>query len=214
MFDISQIAPFIDQLGKIEPHLCKDRKSHIRFCTNSDTELINLARCFNGEVKKLWATLSQMYSTSFSKKCRDRYNNYIKKHVFTPQEDELIVKKVNEIGTNWKVIAHCIGNVKAKQVQNRYAQLNSAAKKAIAQENVIIPDDTVAFVVDPKQQVSPIFKIDDIDKQIFDQDTTARNTVVPDSPVDFSKVDGYEFLAPRDTYTDGDESAADDSVDF
>jgi hypothetical protein len=121
---MDKIAPLIHQLGMIQTLVCKQKKSHIRFNTDMDSQLSKLVQFYKNDLTKLWKELSDTYSKKFSKKCRDRYNTYIDKHEFTPEEDKIILESKNK-KLKWRQIAKSIDVKYAKQVQNRYYFLAS-----------------------------------------------------------------------------------------
>lgn len=71
-----------------------------------------------------WHEVAQKLHGRTARQCRDRWTNYLSpSNSFAPwthEEDELIVKKVNEIGTKWSTIAKFIKGRSDNTIKNRW----------------------------------------------------------------------------------------------
>jgi hypothetical protein len=56
-----------------------------------------------------WNLIAQHVQTRTARQCRDRWRNYVSPEVvngnWTPEENQLLISKVNEIGPKWATIA-------------------------------------------------------------------------------------------------------------
>jgi hypothetical protein len=57
------------------------------------------------QVYDIWFEIAEQMPGRGARQCRDRWVNYLEPAIsfapFRPEEDDLIVQKVNEIGTRW-----------------------------------------------------------------------------------------------------------------
>lgn len=84
------------------------KKTHPRakFTQSEDELLIQLVENFGTND---WQSISHQMPGRNSRQCRDRWQNYLSPDVvngpWTPEEEELLVKKYEELGPSWKQIA-------------------------------------------------------------------------------------------------------------
>ena len=71
-----------------------------------------------------WKRIAEQMGTRNCRQCRERWKNYLCPNVckepWTHEEDELIVEKVNEIGTKWSTIAKFIKGRSDNTIKNRW----------------------------------------------------------------------------------------------
>ena len=94
--------------NKKEDRSKKTKKKHPRvpFSKEEDNVLTKLVEKY-GTVN--WAFISKQIKGRNARQCRDRWSNYLSPEVankpWTPEEEEFLVKKYEEIGPCWKQIA-------------------------------------------------------------------------------------------------------------
>jgi hypothetical protein len=71
-----------------------------------------------------WSEIAQHMSGRTARQCRDRWTNYLAPAIsfepWRPEEDELIIQKVNEIGTKWATIAKHTNARTGNALKNRW----------------------------------------------------------------------------------------------
>lgn len=79
----------------------KKGKCKCKFTHEEDKHLISLVSQYGDD----WEKISAKMPTRNARQVRDRYMNYLAPDIntapFTPEEDELILKKMKEIGPRW-----------------------------------------------------------------------------------------------------------------
>ena len=91
------------------------------FSTEEDkllAELVQSQQCTN------WMQIAQKMPNRTARQCRDRWLNYLcPSNSFAPwtkEEDQLIIEKVNELGTRWSAIAKFIEGRSDNTIKNRW----------------------------------------------------------------------------------------------
>lgn len=105
-----------------EEHLNKVSACRRRvFTTEEDrylTEIVTSKECAN------WLEIAQKLPGRTARQCRDRWVNYLSPsnsfEPWTREEDELIVQKVNELGTKWAQISKFIPGRSDNTIKNRW----------------------------------------------------------------------------------------------
>jgi hypothetical protein len=71
-----------------------------------------------------WSEVAQHMPGRTARQCRDRWTNYLAPAIsFEPwrlEEDDLIIQKVNEVGTKWAKIAHFAKGRTSNAIKNRW----------------------------------------------------------------------------------------------
>ena len=113
-----------------------------------------------------WVAVSAQMKTRSPRQCRERYKNYlspkIKNGPWTPEEEELLVQKVKELGQRWANIALFFEPRSDVNVKNHWtAMMNRQARErnAMLKKNFagMLPDKNFNFnqnqrVLNPQQQ--------------------------------------------------------------
>ncbi|OHT10823.1 Myb-like DNA-binding domain containing protein [Tritrichomonas foetus] len=104
---------------------------------------------------RAWKDISFHLPGRSARQLRERYMNYLSPTVinspWTHEEDELLIRKVDELGTKWSKIAKHFANRTDVILKNRHARLIRIEKKKIRSVNknkkarlsLKIPDNTV-----------------------------------------------------------------------
>jgi myb proto-oncogene protein len=91
------------------------------FFTEEDTILLNI---MNTHKHRRWKEVSAYIPGRLPRQCRDRWHNYlapwIKKREWTHEEDEIIKRKVAEIGTKWTQIRRMLHGRADNDIKNRW----------------------------------------------------------------------------------------------
>jgi hypothetical protein len=71
-----------------------------------------------------WSEIAQHMPGRTARQCRDRWTNYLAPAIsfdpWRPEEDDLIIQKVNEIGTKWATIAKFANGRTGNALKNRW----------------------------------------------------------------------------------------------
>ena len=72
-----------------------------------------------------WAEIAQRMGVGFSvRQCRDRYSHYLDPSIkwtpYTLEEDDMILKKVKELGQRWSCVAESVKGRTPTQIRNRW----------------------------------------------------------------------------------------------
>lgn len=93
-----------------------------RMFTPEEDEILRKSVAVKG--MKTWNEIAKQLPERTARQCRDRYFNYLSPRIVqTPwdrQEDELLVKKVSEIGTHWSMIANFFPTRSDNNLKNRW----------------------------------------------------------------------------------------------
>lgn len=106
-------------------------KPHQKFTMEDDTILRALVATFG---ESSWILIAEHMPGRNSRQCRERWLNYLSpklnRQKFTKEEDELLLAKVNEMGTKWVTISKTyFPNRTDQMVKNRYYILKRKADK-------------------------------------------------------------------------------------
>lgn len=103
-------------------HIKKVCQCRRRVFTTEEDQLI--ADLVSSQQFTNWHEVAQKLHGRTARQCRDRWTNYLSpSNSFAPwthEEDELIVEKVNEIGTKWSIIAKFIKGRSDNTIKNRW----------------------------------------------------------------------------------------------
>lgn len=114
-------------------HLAKIGTSRRKVFSEKDDRLI--AHLVSTKICQNWYEVSQYLPGKTPRQCRDRWINYIcptnSFEPWTPEEDMLLIDKINEFGTRWTLIAQHIPGRSDNCIKNRwYAVLRSQCTKS------------------------------------------------------------------------------------
>lgn len=137
---VSDYSPILEDFEKIDDiDLAKKEKKsskpafkpHQKFSLEDDTILRNLVAAFG---ESSWILIAEHMPGRNSRQCRERWLNYLSpklnRQKFTQEEDELLLAKVEEIGTKWVTISKSFfPNRTDQMVKNRYYILKRKADK-------------------------------------------------------------------------------------
>ena len=91
-----------------------------------EDQLLSQLVLLNGE--KSWKKIATLIKTKSARQCRDRWKNYLNPELvqddFTPEEDQLLLKKFEEYGSQWQKILHFFPKRSLNNVRNRYKRLS------------------------------------------------------------------------------------------
>ncbi|OHS96182.1 hypothetical protein TRFO_10103 [Tritrichomonas foetus] len=95
-----------------------------------------------------WEAVAKLLPWRTPRQCRDRWTYYLSPNnnlaPFTPEEDQIIVQKVNELGTKWAVISKMMPGRSDNSIKNRwYSKLKSRCDV----------DDNGIYSLDPRKVV-------------------------------------------------------------
>jgi len=102
----------------------KKKKTRRTWTSAEDTQLLELVKKYG----KKWAKIASFMETRNGKQVRDHYLNAlvpdINRGVWTPEEDEVIIKLYSQLGAQWCRISECLPGRTETQVKGRfYTQL-------------------------------------------------------------------------------------------
>jgi hypothetical protein len=122
------------------------------FTLAEDELLLGLVQ---SQIYDIWSEIAEQMPGRSARQCRDRWANYLAPAIsfapFLPEEDELIVQKVNEIGTRWATIAKFANGRTGNALKNRwYARLRSRCFRDAAGKWVLTHEPAVLDKLGPK----------------------------------------------------------------
>ncbi|KAH0787690.1 Myb-like DNA-binding domain containing protein [Histomonas meleagridis] len=92
-----------------------------QFTQEEDSLLISLVEKYGNSD---WALIASMMKNRNSRQCRERWANYLNPEIktgkWTPEEDQLLLEKYNEIGPKWVKITKFMNGRSEIMVKNRY----------------------------------------------------------------------------------------------
>lgn len=99
----------------------KQQQQRVSWTPEEDRLLLELIRTHG---PRNWSQIAEGLEGRVGKQCRERWRNHldpgIRRDPFTPKEDELILKLVNDVGTRWSKIAERLPGRTENMVKNRY----------------------------------------------------------------------------------------------
>ncbi|EAY22422.1 Myb-like DNA-binding domain containing protein [Trichomonas vaginalis G3] len=92
------------------------------FTVCEDAMIKFLAKHYNGDIN--WKEVAQQIPGKSTRQCRERYQTYLAPGIniapWTREEDDLLLKKVTELGSKWSIIAQFFNGRSANSLKNRY----------------------------------------------------------------------------------------------
>lgn len=80
-----------------------------------------------------WRIVADKMPGRNPRQCRERWTNYVnpelKKDPWTTEEEELLLRKYNELGPRWHTIASFLGSRSTNQIKNRYSMIMRRPKQ-------------------------------------------------------------------------------------
>ena len=80
-----------------------------------------------------WKRISELMGTRNYRQCRERWVNYLSPNVcrdpWTPEEDNLLVQKFKELGSQWSTISKFFKNRTDVNVKNRWVVISKQSKQ-------------------------------------------------------------------------------------
>lgn len=113
-----------------KPTLKRKPGAQSKFSYSEDTKLRRLVKQYG---PRSWSVIANGFPNKTPKQCRDRWANYLKFESqnlpWTNDEDLLLMKKYNELGTNWNKIQPFFANRVPAEIRNRCMKLERALCK-------------------------------------------------------------------------------------
>lgn len=95
------------------------------FTQDDDIKLLSLVNQYG---RRDWNIISSLMENKNRRQCKDRWRNYLdpslNKAPFTDAENDLILRKVDEIGFRWKEISKYFINRTEAMVRNQFQNLS------------------------------------------------------------------------------------------
>ena len=112
------------------PHY-DDKQTRSMFTASEDKKLLKLVE--EAGKKPNWRAISIIMKTRTPRQCRERYQNYLNPSLehenWTPDEDQLIMEKFQELGPKWNLIAKFLHGRTGNATRNRYQSLQRKLRK-------------------------------------------------------------------------------------
>lgn len=126
------------------------------FSIDEDRKLLKLVHLFGTEQ---WNCVASGIPNRTARQCRDRYKHYLDPNVnhnpWSLEENELLLKKVDELGKRWKVISQFFKNRTDVHIKNHYKTLISKDKFHYRNNNLyelyVSSPEPIKETVAPKQ---------------------------------------------------------------
>lgn len=101
------VGPYRTSHSQFWPKFVKPQQSIRHKFTKAEDELLKSLVEKHGESN--WITISAAMKTRSPRQCRERYKNYLSPKIqngpWTPEEEQLLIEKVKELGQRWSNIA-------------------------------------------------------------------------------------------------------------
>lgn len=144
----------------------KQGEMRSKFSKAEDAKLLHLVN--ESGKNPNWRSISYAMETRTPRQCRERYQNYlrpsIEKSVWTPQEDEILLKQYEIYGNKWNCIAKNMKGRTGNTIRNRFLSLYRKQHKndkaePVKQENEI-PIHPIDITVPQHASDIPTFLVD------------------------------------------------------
>ena len=84
---------------------------------------------------KDWKIIAENMPNRTTKQCRERYKNYLSPNIrndpWTPEEDQILIQKYNELGPKWSTIASFLDRRSDVNIKNRWTSLSCHNSKKL-----------------------------------------------------------------------------------
>lgn len=115
----------------------KDKKiTRHKFTPEEDEVLRNLVQQYG---KSDWVTIAQHFQNRTPRQCRDRWKHYISPEVvtgnWTEEDDQLLLLKVQELGSRWSTISQFFPGRTDIGVKNHYISITGRKNKETKERN-------------------------------------------------------------------------------
>lgn len=101
-----------------------------KFSPEEDAELIKIVQA---QGSKGWSKIAKRLKTKSAKQCRERWSNYLNPALsfdnWTKEDDDLLVKKYQEVGTQWRILRSIFPNRSVNYLRNKVIQLRKKMNK-------------------------------------------------------------------------------------
>lgn len=120
-----------------------DKKKHNLFTKEDDEKLKDIVeKHYKNDLRKInWSFVAFQMSNKNKRQCKDRYINYLRDGInagkFSPEENYLLLCKVEEIGHKWRMIAKFFTNRTDIMIKAQYRKL---MRRHATKENVMYID--------------------------------------------------------------------------
>jgi hypothetical protein len=115
----------------------KIQTSKTYFTADDDIKLLSI---INENGKDDWNLVSRIMENKSKRQCKDRWRNYLdpslNKATFTDDENDLIRKKVAELGFRWKCISKFFHNRTDAMIRNQYKSLSHMQRDDVEMLNM------------------------------------------------------------------------------
>ncbi|OHS97987.1 hypothetical protein TRFO_09148 [Tritrichomonas foetus] len=134
----SMTIPNVHNMMQMTSMMKKESKSRNRFTDEEDELLRSLVETENKKGDRVdWCYISSQMKSRTNRQCRERYMNYLsnKKLIknshrkWTPLEDDLLMKKYEELGPRWTVMTKYFEDRTNINIKNRYSCLTRLNSK-------------------------------------------------------------------------------------
>jgi hypothetical protein len=115
------------------------RRTSSKWSAAEDAKLVELVEQYGS---KSWTVIASKLGNRAGKQCRERWKNHLDPAInhepFTKQEDESVIRMVNEMGTKWAQISKLMPGRTENAIKNRYysslLKVAQKRKKQLAQQ--------------------------------------------------------------------------------
>ena len=135
---------FIQLKNPVQVNEVQSKNKKFKFSPEEDAMLRELVEK-HGTNK--WAFIAKLLNDRTARQCRDRWNHYLshdtKEPVWTQEEDTLLMKLYNEIGSKWTLIAKSFEHRNSVSVRNRACRLIRRLKNPKRKERRSTNDEQI-----------------------------------------------------------------------
>lgn len=139
-----------------------------KFTAEEDAELIQIVQ---KQGSKGWAKIAKKLKTKSAKQCRERWTNYLNPtlsfEAWTKEDDDLLVDKFQEFGTQWRILRSYFPNRSVNNIRNRVIQLKKRIKQR-GDKRVSKAGRTKKIQI--KKKVETVMKIEEKEEKIEEND--------------------------------------------